>query len=100
MERTIQEEKEPWATKALDASVTTARNSDLHVENYLVIGGTQFKHRPIHKTTWGSPDGNTVSQIDHVIITQKWRRSLQDVVSDHVLVVATLSLKAKRGEER
>ena len=75
------------------------RLSDLCVENNLVIGGTVFKHRTIHKTTWRYPDGNTVSQIDHVIINQKWRRSLQNVRarrgacvgSDHVLVVAILS---------
>ena len=70
-----------------------------------------FMHRVIHITTWRSPDQRTVSQIDHVIINQKWRRSLQDVKanrgadigSDHVLVVATVSLKlrkTKRGEER
>ena len=49
------------------------RLSDLCVENNLVIGGTLFKHRNIHKTTWRSPDNNTVSQIDHVIVNQKWR---------------------------
>ena len=68
-------------------------------------------HRDIHKTTWRLPDQRTVSQIDHVIKIQKWRRSLQDVKayrgadigSDHVLVVASVSLKlrkTKRGEER
>ena len=52
-----------------------------------------------------------VSQIDHFIINQKWSRSLQvvkanrgtDIGSDHVLVMATVSLKlrkTKRGEER
>ena len=83
-----------------------------YVENILVMGGTLFKHRTIHKTTWRSPDGNFVSQIDHVIINQKWRWSFQDVRarrgadvvgSHHVLVVATLSLKlrkANRGGER
>ena len=87
------------------------RLSDLCVESRLVIGGTLFMHRDIHKTTWRSPDQRTVSQIDHVIINQKWRRSLQDVKanrgadigSDHVLVVASVSLKlrkTKRGEER
>ena len=87
------------------------RLSDLCVESRLVIGGTLFMHRVIHKTTWRSPDQRTVSQIDHVIINQKWRRSLQDVKanrgadigSDHVLVVASVSLKlrkTKRGEER
>ena len=76
----------------------------------MVIGGTLFMQRDIHKTTLRSPDQRTVSQIDHVIINQKWRRSLQDVKSnrgadigsDHVLVVATVSLKlrkTKRGEE-
>ena len=87
------------------------RLSDLCVESRLVIGGTLFMHRDIHKTTWRSPDQMTVSQIDQVIINQKWRRSLQDVKanrgadigSDHVLVVASVSLKlrkTKRGEER
>ena len=87
------------------------RLSDLCVESRLVIGGTLFMHRDIHKTAWRSPDQRTVSQIDHVIINQKWRRSLQDVKAnrgadigtDHVLVVASVSLKlrkTKRGEER
>ena len=79
------------------------RLSDLCVESRLVIGGTLFMHRDIHKTTWRSPDQRTVSQIDHVIINQKWRRSLQDVKayrgadigSDHVLVVASVSLKLR-----
>lgn len=35
-----------------------------------------FKHKTIHKTTWESPDGHTKSQIDHVMISQTWRRSL------------------------
>ena len=87
------------------------RLSDLCVESRLVIGGTIFMHRDIHKTIWRLPDQRTGSQIGHVIINQKWRRSLQDVKanreadigSDHVLVVATVSLKlrkTKRGEER
>ena len=87
------------------------RLSDLCVESRLVIGGTLIMHRDIHKTTWRSPDQRTISQIDHVIINQKWRRSLQnvkanrgaDIGSDHVLVVASVSLrlrKTKRGEER
>lgn len=63
--------------------------------NDLVIGGTVFQHKQIHKTTWTSPDGRTVNQIDHVTIGTKWRRSLLDVrvkrgadaASDHHLVV-------------
>ena len=62
-------------------------------ENRLVIGGTIFEHKNIHKLTWTSPDGNTRNQIDHIIINNRWRSSLQDVVakrgadvgSDHTL---------------
>ena len=49
------------------------------MENTLPIGGTLFKPRIIHKTTWKFPDENTFREIDLVIINQKWRRSLQDV---------------------
>ena len=67
---------------------------DLCVESRL------FTHKDIHKTTWRSPDQRTVSQIDHVIINKKWMVSIQnvktnrgaDIGSDHVLVVATVSL--------
>jgi exonuclease III len=44
-----------------------------------IIGGTLFPHKKIHKTTWKSPDGKTENQIDHITISGKWRRSLQDV---------------------
>ena len=75
------------------------RLSDLCVESRLVICGTLFRHRDIQKTTWRSPDQRTVSQIDDVIINQKWRRSPQDIKAnrgadignDHALVVATVS---------
>ena len=50
-------------------------------ENNLVIGGRLSQHKDtyIDKLTWKSPDERTVSQIDHIIINQIWRRSLQDV---------------------
>ena len=66
LERTTHEEK---------GSITAVseRLSRICVENNLVTGGTLFKHRTIHKTSRRSPDGNTVSQIGHVIINQKWR---------------------------
>ena len=53
--------------------------SDFCMENDLVIGGTLFQHRDIHKYTWESPDHRTRNQIDHVAVSRKWVGSLQDV---------------------
>ena len=55
-------------------------NGDLFIdfcaENELVIGGTLFKHKNIHKYTWTSPNGRTTNQIDHVAVKSKYRRSV------------------------
>jgi hypothetical protein len=40
----------------------------------LVIGGSIFPHKCIHKDTWRSPDHVTENQIDHICISQKFRR--------------------------
>ena len=77
-------------------------------ENGLVIGGTLFKHKKVHKMMWTSPDQRTINQIDHVMINQKWRSSLLDVKavrgadvgSDHHLVLAKLSLKLRRTSKK
>lgn len=75
--------------------------SDFCAFNDLVIGGSVFQHRGIHKETWISPDGGTKNQIDYINISRKWRRSLQDtrshrgadVASDHHLVIGTIKIK-------
>ena len=77
-------------------------------ENRLVIGGTIFKHKDIHKLTWTSPDGRTQNQIDHIIINSKWRTSLQDVIakrgadigSDHTLVTGKIKLKLRKARKK
>ena len=74
-------------------------------ENNMVIGGTLFQHRDIHKTTWTSPSGATKSQIDHIRNNGKWRSSSQDVrayrvadvASDRNLLVAVVSLKLRKA---
>ncbi|CAH2246331.1 Hypothetical predicted protein [Pelobates cultripes] len=55
-------------------------NGEIFVElcalNNLVIGGSIFPHKQIHKNTWVSPDSVTENQIDHICISKKFRRSL------------------------
>ena len=79
---------------------------DICALNKLVIGGSIFPHKRIHKATWVSPDHKTENQIDHICISKKFRRSLQDVrvkrgadvASDHHLLTARLKLKLKKNK--
>ena len=82
--------------------------ADLCPFNRLIIGGSVFPHRRIHKATLVSPDHRTENQIDHICISQKFRRSMQDVrvhrgadaASDHHLVLTKLNLKLKSRVEK
>nr|KAG5701327.1 hypothetical protein BaRGS_006101 [Batillaria attramentaria] len=60
---------------------TQNENGELFTEfcttNDLVIGGTIFPHKTIHKTTWTSPDGRTVNQIDHITIGRNLKESVK-----------------------
>ena len=81
-----------------------SRFQDFCVLHDLAIGGTLFQHPDIHKATWLHPNGNSVSQIDHICINRKWRNSLLDVrsyrgadiVTTHYLVHSQLKLKFRR----
>ena len=89
-----------------------SENGELFTEfcgnNNMVIGGSLFPHRPVHKVTWVSRDGRTENQIDHICISHKWRRSLLDVrnkrsadiASDHHLVIAEVRLRVARVQRR
>lgn len=55
--------------------------TELCAKYNIVIGGSLFPHKCIHKITWVSPDHVTENQIDHLAISRKWRGSLQDVRS-------------------
>ncbi|KAL1397256.1 hypothetical protein pipiens_002548 [Culex pipiens pipiens] len=85
-----------------------SENGELFTEfcgNYdMVIGGSLFPHRSVHKVTWVSRDGRTENQIDHICVSHKWRRSLLDVrnmrsadiASDHHLLVGEIRLRVAR----
>ena len=75
--------------------------ADLCAFKDMVISGSIFPHKVIHKATWQSSDHVTENQIDHVRIVGSFRRSLQDVrvkrsadaLSGHHLVMAALKLR-------
>ena len=74
--------------------------ADFCSTNSLIIGGTIFSQRKCHKAIWVSFDKLTENQIDHVIVRQRYRSSLQDVRvrrsadigSDHHLVVTKIKM--------
>jgi hypothetical protein len=63
--------------------------------------GTQYRHKREHKITWMISGGTEGNQIDHMLISKKWKRIIQDVRtyrganvdSDHLLVVAKMRMK-------
>ena len=90
-----------------DRNENGTRLIELCEEHNMVIGGTLFQHKEIHKYTWTSPDGRTRNQIDHILINKKWKSSLQnvrtkrgaDIGSDHNLVVANVKLKLRKTKK-
>ena len=72
--------------------------------NALVIANTLFQQHKRRLYTWTSPDGQHQNQIDYIICSQRWRRSIQsaktrsgtDCGSDHELLIAKFRLKLKK----
>ena len=52
--------------------------TDFCAFNDIVIGGSVYQHKDIHKVMWVLPDGRTENQIDFITISRKWRHSLLD----------------------
>ena len=50
------------------------RFENLCAFNKLVIGGTIFPYKHIHKVTWVSTDYNAENQIDHLCVSKKIRK--------------------------
>ena len=73
-------------------------------ENALVIANTLFQQHKRRLYTWTSPDGQHRNQIDYILCSQRWRRSIQstktrpgaDCGSDHELLITKFRLKLKK----
>ena len=82
---------------------TCRRLCDLSDMNELVITGTLFPHKTIHNATWTSPDVITKSQIDHILISRRFRNSVKDtrvfrsadIGSDRYLVCMKVKLRLR-----
>ena len=76
---------------------------DFCATHNLVIGGSVFKHKWIHKASWIYPNHINVNQIDHIAYSKGFRRNVQDVIvrreadvgSDHYRVLAFVKVKLK-----
>ena len=71
----------------------------------LVVGGTIFTHKQVHKGPWRSPDSVTVNQIDHFAIFRRHRCSLLEAgalqgadngMTNHGLVEAKIIVKLSK----
>ena len=73
-------------------------------ENTLVIANTLFQQHKRRLYTWTSPASQYRNQIDYILCSQRWRRSIQsaktrpgtDRGSDHELLIAKFRLKSKK----
>jgi len=83
----------------------TNRNGELLCDfaaaNNMIVTSTQFQHEQIHKGPWRSPDHNIINQIDHILVNQNKKETIEDVRSlwgpnidsDHFLLKTTLKQK-------
>ena len=73
-------------------------------ENALVIANIPFQQQKRRLYKWTSPDGQHRNQIDYILCSQRWRRSIQstktrpgaDCGSDHELLITKCRLKLKK----
>ena len=68
------------------------------------VANTLFQQHKRRLYTWTSPDDQYQNQIDDILYSQRWRRSIQsaktrleaDCGSDHELLIAKFKLKLKK----
>jgi hypothetical protein len=51
---------------------------DFAVSRNMIVSITYYPHKIIHKMTWGSPDGTTFNQIDHILIDRRHGSDVKD----------------------
>ena len=81
---------------------------DFAAANNMIVMSTQFQHKQIHKGTWRLPDHNIINQIDHVLVNQNMKETIEDVRSlrgpsidsDHFLLKTTLKQKLPNTYKR
>jgi hypothetical protein len=99
-----------------DVCRTIIGEYSLHIEsNYnfaslqnMVIGGTMFKHKDIHKMTLKSPNGNAFNQIDHLMIHARYLSNLIHIRSyrgvntdsDHYLLISKIRSRISNVREK
>ncbi|VDO49934.1 unnamed protein product [Schistosoma margrebowiei] len=100
---TTSDMKTSWNDTDWEKATKMVIFANLCAFNKLVIDGTVFPHKRIHKAIWTSPDHTTQNQIDHICINKKFRKTMEDVrtkrgadiAADHHLLVAKMELKFK-----
>ena len=68
------------------------------------MANTLFQQHKRRLYTWTSPDGQHQNQIDYILCSQRWRRSIQsaktrlgaDCGSDHELLIDKFRVKLKK----
>jgi len=73
------------------------------ISNGLNVTSTMFPHKDIHKETWYSADGRSANQIDHVLISNRFRSAITDIRalrepdigSDHNLLKINFKVKLR-----
>ena len=70
---------ETWEKKGAKYRMAPKRSWQWCGFNNVITRGTIFLHRNILKLTWTSLSGQNQNQIDHLMVSSMWRRSLLDV---------------------